>query len=160
MKLRLLLTTTLLVLSLGSPLFAGPDVNTAAGLTLAGAPLALRGYDPVSYFTAGKPTLGSTQHMATHNGAAYQFTSAENKKKFEAAPDKFAPQYGGFCAFGVALGKKSDGDPLAWKIVDGKLYLNYNADIQSKWNEDVAANLKKSEAGWPAIKDVAASAIK
>jgi YHS domain-containing protein len=148
-----------LLLAFVTPVFAGPDVNTSGGYTLAGAPLALRGYDPVAYFQDGKPVLGSAKYSAVHAGAAYQFASEENLKLFKKTPERYAPQYGGFCAYGASLGKKFDGDPLAWKVVDGKLYLNLSPDIQAKWQEDVAGNVAKADKAWPSIKDKAPSAI-
>ncbi|HEX5356169.1 MAG TPA: YHS domain-containing (seleno)protein [Aquabacterium sp.] len=112
----------------------------------------IKGHDPVAYFTAGQPTKGTAQYSASHRGATYWFASAANRDAFKANPDKFAPQYGGFCAMGVVLDKKLDGDPTAWKIVDGKLYLNVNKDVQKKWLEDVPGNLVKANANWPEIK--------
>lgn len=120
-------------------------VNTDA------ANLALRGYDPVAYFTSGAPTMGAARYTAKYNGATYHFASAENLKKFKASPAAFAPQYGGFCAMGVALEKKLDGDPMVWKIVDNKLYLNVNQDVSVAWNRDIPGNLAKAEANWPQI---------
>lgn len=159
----LLTVSALFALLLSLPLVSAPAaaepaatagahaVNTSGGFTLAGAPLALRGFDPVAYFTQEKPVAGDPALQAVHDGAAYQFATEANKKTFEADPARYAPQFGGFCAFGVALGKKFDGDPQAWKIVDGKLYLNLNQDIQQKWQEDEAGNLKKAHAAWNGI---------
>ena len=120
-------------------------VNTDA------ANLALRGYDPVAYFTAGAPTMGMARYSAKFNGATYHFASAENLKKFKASPAAFAPQYGGFCAMGVALEKKLDGDPMVWKVVDNKLYLNVNQDVAVAWNRDIPGNLNKANEQWPQI---------
>lgn len=120
-------------------------VNTDA------ANLALRGYDPVAYFTVGAPTMGEARYSAKFNGATYHFASAENLKKFKASPAAYAPQYGGFCAMGVALEKKLDGDPMVWKVVDNKLYLNVNQDVSVAWNRDIPGNLAKAEANWPEI---------
>lgn len=115
--------------------------------------IALHGYDPVAYFTVGAPTKGSASFTATHEGASYHFASAENMRKFKANPAAFAPQYGGFCAMGVALEKKLDGDPNVWKIVDGKLYLNVNADVSVAWQRDIPGNLEKANEYWPEIKN-------
>lgn len=136
---------------LSLPVAAEHAVNTSGGYTLAGAPLALRGYDPVAYFNVGEPVLGDPAYQAVHNGATYQFAGEANQKAFEAQPERYAPQFGGFCAFGVSLGKKFDGDPQVWKIVDGKLYLNLNADIQQKWQEDEAGLIKKAHQTWSGI---------
>lgn len=113
--------------------------------------VAIKGHDPVAYFNAGQPTKGTVQYSASHRGATYWFASAANRDAFKASPDKFAPQFGGFCAMGVALNKKLDGDPTAWKIVDGKLYLNVSKTVQQKWLEDVPGNLVKANATWPEI---------
>jgi YHS domain-containing protein len=114
--------------------------------------IALHGYDPVAYFTAGAPTKGNASFTAKYEGASYFFSSAENLKKFKANPAAFAPQFGGFCAMGVALEKKLDGDPAVWKIVDGKLYLNVNADVSVAWQRDIPGNLEKANDYWPEIK--------
>jgi YHS domain-containing protein len=92
-------------------------VNTERGL-------AIKGYDPVSYFTTGKPTPGLTQFSTTYNGATYRFASAVNRDRFLAAPEKFVPQYGGYCAYAISLNKIADIDPDDWAIVNDKLYLN------------------------------------
>lgn len=114
--------------------------------------IALHGYDPVAYFTVGAPTKGHASFTAKYEGASYFFASAENLKKFKANPAAFAPQFGGFCAMGVALEKKLDGDPAVWKIVDGKLYLNVNADVSVAWQRDIPGNLEKANDYWPEIK--------
>ena len=134
---------------------AGADVNTTQGLTLAGPGLALRGYDPVSYFTEGKPVIGAATYTTTHNGAAYRFATQKNLDAFRANPSQYVPQYGGFCAFGVAVGAKFDGDPELWKIEDGKLYLNLNPDIQEQWDKDITGHIAKADKKWSVIKDKA-----
>ncbi|MGE0475032.1 MAG: YHS domain-containing (seleno)protein [Nitrospirales bacterium] len=117
----------------------------------------ISGYDPVAYFTDGKPMKGSGYHVAEHKGVTYAFASKEHKNAFEANPEKYVPAYGGYCAYGVAVGKKFVSDPEAWKIVQGKLYLNLDKDIQSKWAKDIPGYIKKSEANWKEIKDKAPS---
>ena len=112
----------------------------------------LHGYDPVAYFTVGKPTVGSEKIVATYEGVRYRFSSAENREAFTKEPAKYAPAYGGFCAMGASLGKKFDGDPNYWKIVNGKLYVNVNAEVDKHWKEDVPANISKGDQNWPAIK--------
>jgi YHS domain-containing protein len=131
----------------------GLDVNTTQGLTLAGPGLALRGYDPVAYFTEGQPVIGKATYTATYNQAAYQFATEANLQAFKAHPERYVPQYGGFCAFGVSVGAKFDGDPQLWKIVDGKLYLNLNPDIQEQWEKDIPGHIGKADKHWPVIKD-------
>jgi YHS domain-containing protein len=117
----------------------------------------INGYDPVAYFTDGKPMKGSGYHVADFEGVTYAFASKEHKEMFEAKPEKYMPAYGGYCAYGVAVGKKFVVDPEAWKIVDGNLYLNLDRDIQKKWLKDVPGYIKKAEANWPKIKDKPAS---
>ncbi|MCV2369350.1 YHS domain-containing (seleno)protein [Roseateles oligotrophus] len=129
------------------------EQNSTSELNLDQQGLALQGIDPVAYFTVGVPTAGKPEFTAKHRGASYRFASAANRDAFKADPNKFAPQYGGFCAMGVALDKKLDGDINAWKIVDNKLYLNVNKDVQKKWSEDIAGNLVKANSSWPEIKN-------
>ena len=121
--------------------------------------LAIKGYDPVSYFTISTPKMGNASYTATYKGGIYQFSSEENRDMFKASPAKYAPQYGGYCAFGVAMEKKFDTDPLAWKIVDNKLYLNLNKDVQTKWLTDVPGYLDLSNDNWGDIKNVAAGEL-
>lgn len=143
-----LAAAALLVSLVASAFAAGPDVNaTTTGL-------ALRGVDPVSYFTAGAPQAGQVNLTAEYNGATYRFTSEANRDAFNANPAKYAPQYGGFCAFGTAMGIKVDGDPTLWKIVDDKLYLNLSQDIQARWNKDIPGFIESADGNWTKIKDV------
>jgi len=121
--------------------------------------LGVQGYDLVSYQTMGKPTRGNGHNVAEHDGISYQFSSAENKAAFEANPAKYLPAYGGYCAFGASVGKKFNGDPNVWKVVDGTLYLNLDKDIQKKWNEDIPGNISKADTNWVKIKDVPASKL-
>jgi YHS domain-containing protein len=128
------------------------DENSTAAINVDAKGVGLKGHDPVAYFTAGAPTAGKAEFSATHAGVKYLFASAASRDTFKADPMKYAPQYGGFCAMGVALEKKLDGDPTAWHIHDGKLYLNVNKDVQKKWLEDVPGNNVKANANWPDIK--------
>lgn len=120
--------------------------------------LGVSGYDLVSYHKGG-PVKGSGYHVSEHDGVTYLFASKENKASFDKNPDKYLPAYGGWCAFGVSVGKKFHSDPLAWRVVNGKLYLNLDADIQSKWLEDVPGRIKTADAKWPGIRDKAASEL-
>lgn len=151
-----------LVLALGafSAAAAQNHVNVTNGLTLAKAPLAIHGYDPVAYFTEGRAVIGKAAFTATHDGAAYRFSSQANKDAFERNPERYVPQYGGFCAFGVSVGAKFDGDPTLWKVVDNKLYLNLNPQIQEKWQQDVSGNIAKADQHWKRIRDKAPAEIK
>lgn len=130
------------------PLQAAGEVNVVSGA-------AVHGYDVVAYFTDGKPMEGKAEFTAQHDGATYRFASAENRNMFTADPAKFAPQYGGYCAFGTAMGRKFDGDPQAWKIVDGKLYLNLNQDVQKRWVGDIPGFVRGADNNWPIIQAVA-----
>jgi YHS domain-containing protein len=131
------------------------DPKSTSPVNVDPAGVALRGYDPVAYFTAGKPNPGVASFQSKFQGATYQFASAANKDAFDKDPAKFAPQYGGFCAFAAAKGAKFDADPAVFKVVDGKLYMNFNADVSSKWNADVPGHIKAADANWPALKDKA-----
>lgn len=150
----------LIGLALSGAIGATIHVNTTSGMTTAGAPLAAHGYDPVAFFTQNRAVLGGPAHMAKHDGAAYRFASAANKAKFEADPSKYAPQFGGFCAYGVSVGAKFDGDPRLFKIVDGKLYFNLNSDIQKLWVRDIPGNITKANGNWAKIRDVAPERLK
>jgi YHS domain-containing protein len=127
------------------------EVNVAPGRTLKGPGIALHGYDPVAYFTVGKPVQGSAEYSVVHAGATYRFANAANLAAFRADPAKYIPAFGGYCAYGVSVGAKFDGDPRFWKIVDGKLYLNLNKQIQKTWLKDVPGNIKKARKAWPRI---------
>ena len=115
---------------------------------------AVHGYDVVAYFTKGQPTEGSDEFQAIYDGATYRFASAEHRDAFTAEPAKYAPQYGGYCAFGTAMGRKFDGDPNAWKVVDDKLYLNLNKNVQERWLADVPGFIRGAENNWPIIRSV------
>ena len=139
-----------------APVQAADEINVVPGLSIAGAPLALHGYDPVAYFTAGEPQRGSDALVHVHEGAAYRFSSEANLEAFKGDPDRYAPQYGGFCAYGVSVGKKFDGDPTLWKIEAGRLYLNLNEEIYAAFLEDVDGNIEKADGNWPEIEHSAA----
>ena len=119
--------------------------------------LAIKGYDPVAYFTMSKPVLGSDSFTAQHLGATYHFSSAKHQELFEGNPDKYAPQYGGYCAFGVSKEYKFDIDPQAWAVVDNKLYLNLNPKVQSRWLDQQDELIVEADSIWATIKDKPAS---
>lgn len=131
------------------------DADSTSAINVDKAGVMLRGYDPVSYFADGKPAKGSAQYSAKHDGATYHFSSARNRDAFAANPARYAPQFGGFCAMGAALGKKLDGDPDVFRVADGKLYLNVNADVQKRWLDDVPGNVKQANTTWPSIRNKA-----
>ena len=113
--------------------------------------LALQGYDTVAYFTVGEPTKGAAEYTTTYEGAEFRFASEENLNLFLAEPAKYAPQYGGYCAWAVAQGQTAKGDARRWAVVDGKLYLNYNKGIQKKWNKDRAGFITSANENWPTV---------
>lgn len=115
---------------------------------------ALRGYDPVAYFTQGRPVKGSSQYTAQYQGSTFEFASQANRDAFAADPAHYAPQYGGYCAYGAAVKQKAAIDPSVFTVVDGKLYLNYNRDVQKLWSADVPGNIVKADANWPEVRQV------
>lgn len=116
------------------------------------AGIGIKGYDPVAYFTDHKAVAGSDTITYDWKGVTWRFASAEHRDAFKASPEKYAPQYGGFCSWGVAQGKLFDIDPVnAWKVVDGKLYMNFNTDIEKKWEADIAGFIQKAETNWPKL---------
>lgn len=131
------------------------DPKSTAPVNVDDTGIALRGHDPVAYFTAGKPMPGAQTFQSKFDGATYQFANAENKAAFDKEPAKFAPQYGGFCAFAAAKGAKFDSDPTVFKVVDNKLYMNFNADVSTKWNADVPGHIKAADGNWATLKDKA-----
>lgn len=119
-----------------------------ASMAAAEEKLAIKGYDPVAYFTDGKPTPGSPEHEAVWREARWRFASAEHRELFLKQPEAYAPQYGGYCAMGVAFGKKAEVDPEAWTIVDGKLYLNYDKTFREQWRAERTAMIKSADEKW------------
>lgn len=115
---------------------------------------AISGYDPVAYFSVGKAVKGRQEFMLEYLDVQWYFSSKENRARFKAEPNKYRPQYGGHCAWAVgANNAKAKGDAKFWKIVDGKLYLNYNQDIQDKWLVDSAGFIEKADKNWPGLSD-------
>ncbi len=132
-------------------------ISTLAGQAMAAdyahSVPAVQGYDVVSYHTNKRPIRGSGHFTAVHDGATYQFANNENLQTFRANPEKYVPAYNGFCAFGVSVGKKFIGDPEVWRIVDGKTYLNLDADIQDQWLKDTSGRIESADKKWSQIKD-------
>ena len=119
--------------------------------------IGVQGYDLVSYHTNTGPVTGTNDHTSSYKGITYLFANEANKKSFDANPAKYIPAYGGFCAYGVAVGKKFSGDPKVWEVVDGKLYLNLNKKVQGLWSQDISGNISKAQTNWPKIKGTKAS---
>ncbi len=152
-----------LALIVGLAILTIPTLAHAAtpGLNVDAQGVAIHGYDPVAYFTDGKAVKGSAKfNYKAGDATYYYFASAKHRDQFAKDPAKYAPQFGGYCAMGTAMGKKLDVDPQAWKIVDGKLYLNLNKDVQKKWLSDVPGHLKQAETKWAEIKDVPTAQLK
>jgi YHS domain-containing protein len=125
--------------------FAQSEVFTKSGE-------AIGGYDPVAYFKENKPVKGKTEFGFSWKGADWLFASDQNLEIFKANPEKYAPRYGGFCAYGTADGHKAPTSPDAWTIVDGKLYLNYDKSVQSLWKKDQQGYIQKADKNWPEVK--------
>ncbi len=151
----LALTALAATLALAAPAFAADEINVSKGLSAAGAPLAAHGVDLVALVNNGNPVEGFANHSATYDGASYYFTSAENLETFEANPAAYLPQHGGYCSFGVSVGKKFDGDPDQYLIADGKLYLFLNADTRAAFLKDVTSTAKTADDQWANIKSIA-----
>ena len=113
--------------------------------------LALDGYCPVCYIAAGKANKGSSEFTSEHNGKTYQFVSTGTKAMFDKEPSKFLPQYDGYCAYGMSLGKKFDSDPTVFSVIDGKIYLNKNAKVKTLFSKDTKGILVKADSEWKAI---------
>ncbi|MGD9043314.1 MAG: YHS domain-containing (seleno)protein [Desulfobacterales bacterium] len=114
--------------------------------------IAIKGYDPVAFHKDGKPAKGSDQYELEWKDAKWRFASAKHRDLFRADPEKYAPRYGGYCAWAVAQGYTAGVDPEnAWTIVDGMLYLNYDIKIKQKWEKDIPGNIKKADANWPGV---------
>jgi YHS domain-containing protein len=113
--------------------------------------LALHGYDPVAYFTEGRPVEGSARFEHRWNGATWRFASAANRDRFSATPDAYAPQFGGYCAWAVSRNYTADTDPQVFDVVNGKLYLNYSKLVQLRWKVDREGNIRKADQNWPRL---------
>lgn len=109
---------------------------------------AIRGYDAVAYFTDNTAVMGNSMYSYDWMGAEWHFRNEQNKMMFIKNPEKYAPQYGGFCAFGASMNHLSEADPTAWKIQDGKLYLLTNAGAAKKFNEDTHSCIMKADDNW------------
>jgi hypothetical protein len=136
--------------------FVSPFVNatkTASGeYNTMHAGLGAKGYDVVAYFDLARPVAGLDKLTASYGGATWQFSTAENLALFKANPAKYAPQYGGYCAWGASVGKLFDVDPVnGWKIVEGKLYLNFNAEINTTFGNDARNFISKANQNWPGL---------
>ncbi len=131
---------------------AQPAINTLTGGFFGGAgDTAILGYDPVAYFTDGKPVKGSDSFVTTWMAAKWKFASQAHLDLFKATPEKYAPQYGGYCAYGVSVDNLVSIEPDKFTIVDGKLYLNYDADVQQKWLKNPAGYIKTADSKFQSL---------
>ncbi|MFC3150743.1 YHS domain-containing (seleno)protein [Litoribrevibacter euphylliae] len=130
------------------------SLSFASSVNIGDNDVAIHGYDPVAYFTNSKAVEGSAKFTAIHDGAIYRFASKKNRDLFSSDPSHYAPQFGGYCAMGVALDKKLDIDPNAFYIYKDKLYLNLNKDVQKKWVTDIPGYLKTANRTWSGIEDL------
>ena len=151
----LALTALAMTLALTAPAFAADEINVSKGISAAGAPLAVHGVDLVALVNDGNPVEGFATHTATYDDASYYFTSAANLEAFEANPAAYLPQHGGYCSFGVSVGKKFDGDPDQYLVADGKLFLFLNADTRASFLKDVTGTAKTADDQWANIKSIA-----
>lgn len=117
----------------------------------AGGDVAVGGYDVVAYFDQGRPVRGSEEFTLEWQGAVWRFASDAHRAAFRTDPERYAPQYGGYCAWAVSQGYTAAGDPNQWSIVDGRLFLNYNAAVQRQWSADRAALIVQGDRNWPGL---------
>ena len=113
--------------------------------------IAINGYDPVAYFEENGPKKGSSEYTVEWDGTTWLFASSENRDKFESDPEKWAPAYGGYCAWAVSKNYLASTDPDAWSIVDDRLYLNFNKQIRSRWSKNPARNIQRADKNWPGV---------
>jgi hypothetical protein len=145
---RLLAILTAIAAALVSiPAAAAP----APAVYVSSGDLAAQGYDPVAFFTEGRPVKGSATHQLEWSGAKWRFASAQSLAAFKADPARYAPQFGGYCAWAVSQHYLAPGDPNFWKIVNGKLYLNANGRAKQLWEADQASAIARGHANWPAV---------
>lgn len=127
------------------------DAATAQPQVYSFEAVAIRGADPVAYFIEEAAVKGSADYAYEWNGATWWFSTAENRDLFASNPEAYAPQYGGYCAKAVSEGYLASIDPEAWRIVDGKLYLNYSPGVQRQWAQDVVGNIAQGDQNWPGV---------
>lgn len=133
------------------PEVSSPISNEQPALFFSKNRLAIFGTDPVAYFTQGQAITGQPEHQHEWGGVIWQFVSADHLELFSQNPEKYAPQYGGYCAWAVSQGAKAPSDPQAWSIVNGKLYLNLNQTIQARWEKNAESHIAQADENWPAI---------
>ena len=151
MKIQAFLISLLLLTGLTTNAFAvNIHTNSTTGV---------QGYDLVSYHTNSGPIRGNGHHVSVHESVTYLFATKENKQAFDQNPEKYLPAYGGYCAFGVSVGKKFVGDPEVWKVVDGRLYLNLDENVQKEWEKDIPGRIAMADKEWPKIIDASPESL-
>jgi len=141
-----IIVAALLVLSVAGVQAQKSEVFAPAGK-------AIKGYDPVAFFTVAKPVKGADSLAYQWKGANWYFSTQQNLDSFKTNPDKYAPQFGGYCAYGTAQGHKAPTETDTWTIVDGKLYFNYNGKVKEAWMKNQPALIQKANEQWPGLKD-------
>lgn len=141
-KTKFMLGSIVLIISFVSQFSYAGDFYARDGV-------AIDGYDPVAYFTENKPVRGVKENKTEYKGSVFMFATTANQDKFNASPEAYLPQFNGYCAYGAASGYKAKVDPEAFSIVNGKLYLNYNAAVKTTWSKDVDSYISKAEKQWP-----------
>lgn len=148
-KLSFLVATMAVLVAATSGAFAGePKIYTGLFSSLGAG-----GYDVVAYFKQGRAVEGKAAFATTFEDATWRFANAEDLADFKAKPFAYLPQYGGYCAWAVSQGHTASGDPNVWKIVNGKLYLNYDRDVQAKWNANIPKFIADADRNWPSVLD-------
>ena len=147
---RSLLALGPLLLAGGLALFAGEQAE-AIPLNLDGNAVAIEGYDPVAYFVDGEPRQGRADLTYRWKDGTWYFASEANRERFQAAPERYAPRYGGYCAWAVSRGYTASIDPHAWRIVDGRLYLNYSLSVKRQWERNIPDNISRANQNWPRL---------
>jgi YHS domain-containing protein len=137
---------TVVILAASSSIVLAKELNN-----LDGTGVALQGYDPVAFFTDSRPVKGDRQFQSQYHDATYYFASAEHRAAFEKEPAKYEPQFGGFCAYGASRGKTVPIKIEAWQIVNGRLLMQYDLDVKTKFNGDPLGNLSKADKNWPGL---------
>ena len=148
-----LATTAPIAIGAATPADAPPASTYHTDLINAADGVAIKGYDPVAYFTEGQPVMGTPEIRADLDGATWQFTSVEHRDAFLAHPTRYEPEYGGFCAYGAAQGLKTDIDPAAFSIIGGRLYLNASIDVRTVWRNELIISIARADRNWAGVKD-------
>lgn len=142
---------TIALALIAAGLVAGAAAYEKSQVNVSRGDLALQGYDAVAYWTSGQATLGNPSFEHRWNNAVWRFSTAANREQFAKDPARYAPEFGGYCAYAVSRGYTANIDPNAWRIVDGRLYLNYSKRVQKLWEEDVPGNIAKGRQNWPGV---------